>query len=258
MSRYVKERMVEEYARRLGEVADVAVVDTEGIDVSRMVAFRATLRERGMQAMRIQNRLCGRAVQEGALAGAEQLFDGPTTLVWGGSGLVDIAKTLAEQAKELKTLEIRGGFSAGEVLSQTRMQDLSELPSREALIGGLVARAVGQAGRVVRLATGAAAAVVSQIREVEKTAQADASAPDTAESSAAGAEKPTASGETDAAAGAAEGESGGAEADQAEPEQPAPDAEQPAPEAEQAGPEAEQAGETPEGEGAGQETSEET
>jgi len=245
MSRYVKERMVEQYAQRFQAVTEVAVVNTEGISVSQMVAFRAALRERGLQAMRIQNRLCRRAVQEGSLVGADVLFVGPTTLVWGGSGIVDIAKVLTDEAKELKALEIRGGFSAGEVLSKEQIQSLSELPSREELIGGLVARAVGQVGRIVSLATGVAGALASQIREFQKTAPAEASARDTAEETVGDAEKPTESGEAEAPDQAADAEA------------PAETQGEPA-EAEQPEPEAGQADETPESNQTGQEESEES
>ncbi len=172
MSRYIKERMVEEYARRLGEVVDVAALNTEGIDANQMVAFRATLRERGLDTMRVQNRLCRLAIQESPLSGAEALLDGPTTLVWGAESIVDIAKTVAEQAKEVGALEIRGGFSRGAVLSSAEIQDLSKLPGREELIGQVVARAAGQASRVVSLATAPASGLLAQIREVEKQAPA--------------------------------------------------------------------------------------
>jgi len=168
MSRYIKERMVEQYAERFREVSDVAAVATEGVDANRMVALRAALHQRGLEAMRVQNRLCRRAIQDGPLAGADSLLDGPITLVWGADGIVDIAKALAEQAKDLSALEIRGGFSQGEVLSSEQIEALSKLPGREELIGQVVARAVGQASRVVRLAATPAGGLLAQIRELEK------------------------------------------------------------------------------------------
>ena len=192
MSRYIKERMVEEYSRRLGEVVDVAAVNTEGIDANQMVTFRATLRERGLDTMRVQNRLCRLAIQESPLSGAEALFDGPTTLVWGAESIVDIAKTLAEQAKEVQALEIRGGFSHGAVLSPAQIEDLSKLPGREELIGQVVARATGQASRLVSLATAPASGLLAQIREVEKQAPeapADTSAAEEAPAEAAPADE---------------------------------------------------------------------
>jgi len=176
MSRYIKERMVEQYAERFREVSDVAAVATEGVDANRMVALRAALRERGLEAMRVQNRLCQRAIRDGPLAGADPLLEGPTTLVWGADGIVDIAKALAEQARDVSALEIRGGFSQGQVLSPQQVEALSKLPDREALIGQVVARAVGQASRVVRLATAPAVGLLARIREIEKRAAEEAPA----------------------------------------------------------------------------------
>jgi len=193
MSRYIKERMVEAYSQRFREVADVAAVNTEGIDANQMVTLRATLRQHGLDAMRVQNRLCRLAVREGPLAGAEVLFDGPTTLIWGAEGIVDIAKTLSEQAKDLSALEIRGGFSRGVVLSPAQIEDLSKLPGREELIGQIVARATGQASRLVSLATAPASGLLAQIREIEKRGPAEeAPAEAPAEDETAEAETPPA------------------------------------------------------------------
>jgi len=176
MSRYIKERMVEQYAERFREVSEFAAVNTEGIDANRMVALRQSLRERGLEAMRVQNRLCRQAIQDSSLAGADPLLEGPTTLVWGADNIVDIAKTLTEEAKDLSALEIRGGFSRGEVLSREQIEDLSKLPSREELIAQVVARALGQAARLVSLATAPASGLLAQIREIVKRGPEEAAA----------------------------------------------------------------------------------
>jgi len=168
MSRYIKERMVKQYAERFREVSDVAAFNTEGIDANQMVVLRFALRRRGLETMRVQNRLCRRAIQDGPLAGADTLLDGPTTLVWGADSIVDIAKALAEEAKALSALEIRGGFSAGAVLSREQIEDLSRLPGWAELIGQAVARALGQAARLVSLALAPASGLLAQIREIEK------------------------------------------------------------------------------------------
>jgi len=173
MSRYVKEKIVAEYADRFGGVTDVAVVTAEGIDANRMVALRQTLRRRGIQAMRVQNRLVRLAIGDGALAGLETLFDGPTTLVWGGESIVDLAKVLTDEAKQTSELQIRGGVSGGQVLSKDQMEVLSKLPSREELIGQVLARAIGQAGRVIALALAGGGRLLAQIREIAKKGTAE-------------------------------------------------------------------------------------
>ncbi len=168
MSRFIKEKMVEQYGERFRDVSAVAVISTQGVDAIRMAAFRSTLRGRGIQAMRIDNRLGGRAFATGDLAGIEALFDGPSTVVWGGDSIVDIAKVLKDEAARLAELQIRGGMSDGEIFSQKQLQMLSELPGREELIGMAVGKAIGQAPRVVA----AASQLLGQIREIEEQASA--------------------------------------------------------------------------------------
>lgn len=173
MSRSIKEKMVEEYGARFSDVSDVAVISDQGIDVKRMVAFRTVLRDRGIQAMRIHNRLGRRAMASGSLAGIDALLVGPTTLVWGGSGIVDIAKVLVGEARTLTEIEIRGGISGGEVLSKEQIKALSDLPSREVLIGWVVGNAIGQAARVVAAAMAVGGRLVAQICEVQEQTPAD-------------------------------------------------------------------------------------
>ena len=159
MSRFIKEKMVEQYGERFRDVSAVAVISTQGVDAIRMAAFRSTLRGRGIQAMRIHNRLGGRAFATGDLAGIEALFDGPSTVVWGGDSIVDIAKVLKDEAARLAELQIRGGMSDGEIFSQKQLQMLSELPGREELIGMAVGKAI-------------ASQLLGQIREIEEQASA--------------------------------------------------------------------------------------
>ncbi len=168
MSRFVKEKIVEQYGQRFRDVSDVAVINSQGIDVIRMTAFRGVLRRCGVRAMRVHNRLGRRALASGSLVGIETLLDGPSTIVWGGENIVDIAKILKSQAGTLTELEILGGMSDGEVLSKEQMAALSQLPSREELIGWVVANAIGQAARVVAAAMAAGGRLLAQIREVQE------------------------------------------------------------------------------------------
>ena len=174
MSRFIKEKIVEQYGRCFREVSAVAVINTQGVGVVRLTAFRDVLRQSGIRAMRVHNRLGRRAaLASGTLVGIETLLDGPSTIVWGGENIVDIAKILQSQAGTLAELEIRGGMSDGEVLSKEQMAALSELPSREELIGWLVGNAVGQAARVAAAAMAVAGRLLAQIREVQEQAPAD-------------------------------------------------------------------------------------
>jgi len=173
MSRLVKEKVVEKYQARFREVADAAVVNTNGVGVRAMTALRRSLRTKGIRAMRVQNRLCRRALEATPLAPASGLLHGPSTLVWGADSIVTIAKALTAEAKTVTKLEIRGGISAGQVLTKEDIETLSKMPSREELIGRVAGQAMSPAARVASLLVSAGGRLASQVREVEKKATAE-------------------------------------------------------------------------------------
>ena len=177
MSRLVKEKVVEKYQARFREVADAAVVNTNGVGVRAMTTLRHALRTKGIRAMRVQNRLCRRALEATPLAPASGLLHGPSTLVWGADGIVTIAKALTAEAKTVTKLEIRGGVSAGQVLTKEDIETLSKMPGREELIGRLAGQARSPAARVASLLLSVGGRLASQVREVEKKAPPPAEAP---------------------------------------------------------------------------------
>jgi large subunit ribosomal protein L10 len=201
MSRQIKERIIEKYGEKFRGVADVAVVSTQGVNVRQMTAFRGTLRAKGIRAMVVHNRLGKRALEAAGLAGLSALLRGPSTLVWGGDGIVDIAKVLAAEAKSVAKMEVRGGVTAGVVLSKADIEALSKMPGRLELLGRVSGLAMSSGARVAALVLSSAGRVVGQVREYEKKAPADA-APEAAPAAPAEAppapEAPAAGGESSA------------------------------------------------------------
>ena len=176
MSRLIKEKIVEKYQSRFRDVGDLAVVNTQGVDVQRLTMLRRSLRAKGIRAMRVQNRLCKRALESTDLSAVGGLLRGPSTVIWGADNIIDLAKVLAAEAKTLTKMEIRGGVSGGQALTKDDMEALSKMPGREELLGMVVGRAMGAAGRVVSQVLAMGGQLVAQIREVEKKALALAEA----------------------------------------------------------------------------------
>jgi large subunit ribosomal protein L10 len=192
MSRFIKEKMVEKYQTRFRDVADVAVVSTQGVDVLQLTRLRGTLRAKGIRAMTVQNRICRRALEATPLASIGSLLRGPSTVIWGADGIVGIAKALTAESKTVAKMVIRGGVTAGQVLSKADIEVLSKMPSREELIGMVAGQALSPASRVASQLTASAAGVVSQIREVEKKAPAEPVAAAAAEAAPAAPDAPAA------------------------------------------------------------------
>jgi large subunit ribosomal protein L10 len=174
MSRFTKEQMVKQYRDRFEDVEDLAVIDTQGVDVEHMSSLRSALREQGVQAMVVHNRLCRLALAEVGLERAAELVEGPSTVVWGEASLVDIAKLLMGGADDVPQMEIRGGYLEGKLLGREEIETLSKMPGREELIAMAVGNVLGQAGRVVSLATAPATQILGQVRELENRGEAEA------------------------------------------------------------------------------------
>ena len=208
----MKEIIVAEYEKRFRDVSEMAVVGTSGIDVGRMTVLRDTLRAKGIQAMVVKNRLCRRALGALGLEGATALLRGPSALVWGGDSIVEIAKTIVQEAKTLTELDIRGGYSAGQVLSGAELDALARLPGREELIAQAIGKVLGQAGRVVALAMAPAGRLLGQVRELQERAG-PAAEPETPAADEPAKEKTGKAGGTEPQATAPEAPGGNTETD---------------------------------------------
>ena len=72
---------------------------------------------------------------------------------WGGDGPAELAKEIFDQVKKLKKPAIKGGAVDGMVITPEQVEDITKLPSREALIGRVVGLALAPVHRVLNLAT---------------------------------------------------------------------------------------------------------
>lgn len=174
MSKAVKQLMVKDLSRRLHGVTDMLAGSTVGMTAEDTVAFRAALRAKKVRALVVKNSMCARAFREMDMTCAEPLLDGPTALFYGGESLVDLAKVLIGQARAFAAVKVRGGVTDGALLSLADVQALSNLPSREEIVGMIVGGLLAPVGDVVAALMGPAQQVASQIGEVAERQEKDA------------------------------------------------------------------------------------
>ena len=84
--------------------------------------------------------------------GLSQYLEGPSVAVWGGDGVAELAKEISTQVKTLKKPAIKGGAVDGIVIGPEQVEDITKLPSREALIARVVSLALAPAQRIIALA----------------------------------------------------------------------------------------------------------
>ena len=97
---------------------------------------------------------------------------------WGGPGVAELTKEIFDQVKKLKKPMIKGGAVDGVVVGPAQVEAITKLPSREALIGRVVALAMAPAQRVVSLANAPGSNLAGQIATLaepkDKAPEADA------------------------------------------------------------------------------------
>jgi large subunit ribosomal protein L10 len=86
----------------------------------------------------VKNTLARRAVEETPAKKMQELFQGPSTVIWADADPVTPAKILAEFAKDNEKFVIKGAFVDGDLIKADGVEALSKLPSKEELIAKLL------------------------------------------------------------------------------------------------------------------------
>jgi large subunit ribosomal protein L10 len=168
MSKYVKELMMDQFKTELDGDRSVLILDLKGLDAVSEHQFRRDLRKKSIKMRVLRNTLARRVFDE--IGGLSQYLEGPSVAVWGGDGVAELAKEISTQVKKLKKPEIKGGSVDGTVIGPAQVEDITKLPSREALIARVVGLAISPAQRVISLATAPAGTLLGQLKTLAEGA----------------------------------------------------------------------------------------
>ncbi|MGI5127345.1 50S ribosomal protein L10 [Pseudonocardia sp. CA-107938] len=189
MARADKVEAVEEIADRFRGSSASVVTEYRGLTMAQLTTLRRSLGA-GATYRIAKNTLVKRAAEDAGVEGLEQLLVGPTAIAFIEGEPVDAAKALREFARTNQGLVIKGGFMDGRALTESEVNQLADLESREVLLAklagamkGSLAKAAGMfaapAGQVARLAQ---ALADKRAAEGEAPAASDAAADAAADS----------------------------------------------------------------------------
>lgn len=148
MSKPVKEMIMREIRTGLGDRQDLLVVD-----VSQMTAFsqnqlRLDLAKMGLTLLGVKNSLARLALKESGFHAVDEILDGPSTLVWGGEDIVGLSREIAECARKIEKLTIKGGVVDGQGVDSAAVEGISKGPSRLELIGQIAGLVLSPGARL--------------------------------------------------------------------------------------------------------------
>jgi large subunit ribosomal protein L10 len=166
MSKYLKDLMKDQLRADLDGARSVLIVDFQGLDAQSENRLRLDLRKKKIRMRTLKNSLARRVFTDMGLAGLDRYLAGPSVAVWGGDGVAELAKEISDQIKKLKKPQIKGGAVDGVIIGPAQVEDITKLPSREALIARVVNLALAPVQRVVALAQAPAANLAGQIKAI--------------------------------------------------------------------------------------------
>ena len=166
MSKHIKEMVIDDIRRRIGDSRDMLVINASRLDAVSTNKFRLALRKKQIQALSVKNALAKKALSAVGVTALDAFLEGPTTLVWGGEDIVALSKEIARWAKQLDKLEIKGGTVEGASLTAAQVDQLSKTPSREELLSLISGQILGPGARLSAALLGAGGKLASQIQKI--------------------------------------------------------------------------------------------
>jgi len=134
-NRKEKEKMVEALREDLSKAKVVVLTDYRGLTVAQINSLRRILKEEGAQYKVVKNTLMRLAVKETGLEKLEPYLEGPTAIAYGYDEPVVPIKVLVKFAKGNDNLSIKAGALEGNILEESDLRRISELPTKEVLLG---------------------------------------------------------------------------------------------------------------------------
>ena len=151
MAREDKVAEVAEVRDRIGASAATLLTHYRGLSVKELAELRRELNQANAELRVVKNTLAKRAAADAGVEGLDDLFEGPTSLVFCAEDPVGPAKALKKFAKDHPDLVIRGGYLDGSVMDAEETTRLADLASREELLAKLAGLMQGALSGFARL-----------------------------------------------------------------------------------------------------------
>ena len=149
-----KEANVAELKDLVARASIMVGAEYRGLTVKEMTTLRRVLRDAGVEARVVKNRLFQLAASQAGLADAGEVVEGPSLVVFGFGDIVAPSKAIADYVKTARNaFAPRKVFMDGAIVPGSIVGELASLPSREVLIAQLAGAFVQPVQQFVNLTT---------------------------------------------------------------------------------------------------------
>ena len=172
MSRLVKDMITRQLRERYGRLDSALWLELTGLDGILTNQFRRDLRARNMRMEVVKNSLFRRAIGDGPLKPLADALAGPAAILTGGDSLIDVAKLVEEWLPKAPGIRLRGAVIEGQWLDESRVGQLSKLPTKrdlQARVAALVLTPAARlAGTILSPGAGLAGALRALVEKLEE------------------------------------------------------------------------------------------
>jgi len=168
-SKALKNEVRQDIASRLEKSNAAVLAEYRGLTVGELSKLRVELRKAESEFAVINNRIAIKAIENDAkdCEPIKDLLKGPLGIVYSYGDVAASAKVILEFAKEHKKFKVTGGVMDGAALSVDELDALSNLPSREVLLGQIVGSLVAPHRGIMGVMNGVTRNLVQVINAIK-------------------------------------------------------------------------------------------
>ncbi|MFD2255979.1 50S ribosomal protein L10 [Luteolibacter algae] len=146
-----KQIIINSLLARVNDSPYVIVIDYTGLTVPQFSELRNRLSDGGAKCTVAKNSYMRKALTEAGLPDIGAELVGQTAFVTGDAEVFSAAKVLKSFQKEFKKPEMKVGILGEEILDNTKLLAIAEIPSREAVLSQLLGLINEPATRIARI-----------------------------------------------------------------------------------------------------------
>ncbi|NOT79140.1 MAG: 50S ribosomal protein L10 [Bacteriovoracaceae bacterium] len=139
LSRSEKEAIIQDLSKDIGRAKAIFLTNLIGIKSNEAVSVRKAVRDSNGKMVVTRNTLFKKAAAGTPAEALVANLSGPHALAFAFDDPAAVAKSLKEAGASLELVELKGGVLDGQMLTKAQVKQLADLPSRDQMLGTLLA-----------------------------------------------------------------------------------------------------------------------
>lgn len=165
MSKIIKQMAMDTMKTTFKDVRDLVLMHVVGLNAIDENKVRLGLRKKGVRLQMVKNSLARRVFGELGLT-IDKVWEGNTTVAWGGASIAELSKEIEGIAKKHeKFIKVKTAVADG---AQVPFAVALKMPTRMEAIGQVLNLALSPARRIAAALVGPAGIVSGQIKQVSE------------------------------------------------------------------------------------------